>query len=306
MGEKLEPSHCFGAYWDVPENSGRTQCALGNPLVTILEQYDIAPADNMPNGLTELEFSLDDVVAGQPLTPDTVDLPTLRGFLQDVEMLIKGDVPGASLADSRVHIQRGSVKLVVLVAQLLAADVRSDLERLDKTGDLDAIQPKRAQVLEQWQQRVRRSPSRVYSVATAYLAPSIRITNTTQFQHGSENAWVAVEKHLTGKVVDLGGKQDPNVHLVLSDTGQSVRVGATEQQLAAEKENQLYKQVTLRVQGEQHLRTKALRDLRLIQFSPQTTEVDEEALVSLWDKGRKAWKGVESAAGWVEALRGNQ
>ena len=121
----------------------------------------------MPDALIELDFSLDDVVGGQPLTPDTVDLPTLRGFLQEVETLIKGDVPGASLADSRVRIEKGSVKLVALVAQLLAADVRADLARLDKTGDLDAIQPKRAQVLEQWQQRVRRSPSRVYSVATA-------------------------------------------------------------------------------------------------------------------------------------------
>jgi hypothetical protein len=85
-----------------------------------------------------------------------------------------------------------------------------------------------------------------------------------------------------------------------------MRVGATEQQLAAEKENQLYKDVTLRVQGEQHLRTKALRNLRLIQFSPQTTEVDEQALASLWKKGREAWKEVRSAAGWVESLRGNK
>ena len=112
------------------------------------------------------------------------------------------------------------------------------------------------------------------------------------------------EKHLTGKVIDLGGKS-PNVHLILTDTGETVCVDATEQQLAAEKENHAYKNVTLRVQGEQHLRTKELRNLRLIQFSPQTTEVDEQSLASLWQKGREAWKEVNSAAGWVESLRGN-
>jgi hypothetical protein len=53
------------------------------------------------------------------------------------------------------------------------------------------------------------------------------------------------------------------------------------------------------------LRTKELRNLRLIQFSPQTTEVDEQSLASLWQKGREAWKEVKSAAGWVESLRGN-
>lgn len=114
-----------------------------------------------------------------------------------------------------------------------------------------------------------------------------------------------MEKYLTGKVVNAGGKQDPNVHLVLADTDQSVRIDATEKQLAAEKENQLYKDVTVRVQAEQHLGTKALRKLRLIEFSPQTAEVDEQALASLWEKGRKAWKDVTSPTAWVEALRGN-
>jgi hypothetical protein len=258
----------------------------------------------MANKLTELEFLLDDVIGGQPLTPDNVDLPTLRGFLEEVETLIKGDVPGASLADSRVQIKKGSVKIVALVAHLLASDARADLAKLDKTGDLDAIQPSRAKIIERWQSRVRRTPSRTYSIPSAANRHEIRISNTSQFQHAGENSWVSVEKHLTGKVIDLGGKS-PNVHLILTDTGETVCVDATEQQLAAEKENHAYKNVTLRVQGEQHLRTKELRNLRLIQFSPQTTEVDEQSLASLWQKGREAWKEVKSAAGWVESLRGN-
>ncbi len=260
----------------------------------------------MANELTELEFSLDDVVGGRPLTPETVDLPTLRGFLEEVETLIKGDVPGASLADSRVRIESGSVKVVAFIAHLLAADVRTDMAKLDETGDLDVIQPKRAQIIEKWQVRTRRSPSRVYALGAEAGRRAVRILSTSQFQHGSKNAWVIVEKYLAGRVVNAGGKQDPNVHLVLAESGESIRVSATEQQLGAEKENQLYKEVTLRVQAEQHLRTKALRNIRLIQFSPQTAEVDEQALESLWRKGREAWKGVTSAAGWVEAMRGNR
>jgi hypothetical protein len=259
----------------------------------------------MPGELTELEFFLHDVIGGRPLTPATVDLPTLRGFLEEVEKLIKGDVAGASLSDSRVRIEEGSVKLVALVAHLLAADVRTDLARLDATGDLDAIQPRRAEVIEQWQTRARRFPSRTYSIQTESAARPLRVANTSQFQHGSENAWVSVEKYLVGKVVNAGGKQDPNVHLVLADSGASVRIGATEQQLGGEKENQLYKDVTLRVQAEQHVRTKALRNIRLIQFLTQSNEADERALANLWQKGGEAWHGVASAAGWVESLRGN-
>lgn len=235
-----------------------------------------------------------------------MDLPTLRGFLEEVEKLIKGDVAGASLSDSRLRLEEGSVKLVTLVAHLLAADVRSDLAKLEETGDLDAIQPRRAEVVELWQARTRRFSSRTYSIQTSSAHRPLRIANTSQFQHGSENAWVSVEKYLTGKVVNAGGKQDPNVHLVLADTGESVRISATEQQLGAEKENQLYKDVTLRVQAEQHVRTKALREVRLIQFLAQASEADERALANLWQKGREAWRDVTSAAGWVESLRGNQ
>ena len=260
----------------------------------------------MPGELTELEFSLNDVIDNRPLTPATVDLPTLRGFLEDVEKLIKGDVQGASLSDSRVRIEEGSVKLIALVAQLLASDVRSDLAKLDDTGDLDAIQPRRAEVIEQWQSRTRRFPSRAYSIQTEAGRRPLKIANTSQFQHGSENAWVSVEKYLSGKVVNAGGKQDPNVHLVLADSGESVRISATEQQLGGEKGNQLYKDVTLRVQAEQHIRTKAMRDVRLIQFLANATEVDERALANLWQKGREAWRDVTSAAGWVESLRGNK
>jgi hypothetical protein len=259
--------------------------------------------------LSELEFSLDDVVGGRPLTPATVDLPTLRGFLEDVERLIKGDMTGASLLDSRVRIEEGSVKLVALVAPLLAADFREDVAKLDRTGDLDAIQTRRAEVIEQWQSRTRRFPSRTYSVQASPQSTTpqrpLRITNSSQFQHGNENAWVAVEKYLTGRVVNAGGKQDPNVHLVLVDSDESVRISASEEQLGGEKENQLYKVVTLRVQAEQHVRTKEMRDIRLIQFVTQSNEVDERALENLWKKGREAWRDVASATGWVESLRGN-
>ena len=198
----------------------------------------------MSNALTELEFKFEDVVGGQAVTSKTVDLPTLRGFLEEVEELIKGDEPGASLADSRVRIEDGSVKIVALVATLLATDYQMDMARLDEKHDLDAIQNKRAKIIERWQGRVQRSPSRSYYLGTTPLAPEIRIQSTSQFQHGSENAWVSVEKYITGKIRAAGGKHEPNVHLDMIDSGKTIIVDATEQQLGGEKENLLYKLVS--------------------------------------------------------------
>ena len=171
----------------------------------------------MPSDLSTLEFALDDTIGGQRLTPETVDLPTLRGFLAEVEKLIKGDVPGASLSDSRVRIEDGSVRILAMVAHLLASDVRADFARLGATGDLDQMQPSRAKVIEAWQSRTHATPSRSYLFRPEVGAAVLRVTNESPFQHGSENGWVSVEKYLVGKVVNAGGKQDPNVHLVLTD-----------------------------------------------------------------------------------------
>jgi hypothetical protein len=261
----------------------------------------------MPTTLTPVEFALEDRIGNQPVTPETVDLPTLRAFLDEVETLIKGNVTGASitLAESRVRIEEGSLKVVALISTLLAADLESDLSQLRDSGDLDVIQPKRAEIIEQWQARARRMPYRSYSIG-GRRQPKVKIASTSEFQHGGEKAWVSVEKYLTGKVYDIGGKQNPNVHVILSDSGNDMVIQATEQQLGGERENQLYKEVTLHVQAEQHLRTKVLRNIRLLEFLPQAADVDENALQLLWEKGREAWKDVDSPTDWLEKLRGNR
>ena len=127
-----------------------------------------------------------------------------------------------------------------------------------------------------------------------------------QLECGSENRWVSVEKYFTGKVVNIGGTPAPHVHLILTDSGEVLRVEAGEQQLASVKENQIYRKVTLRVQAEQHLQTKALRNIRLIEFLPEKIEADEADLQRLWEKGREVWRDVTSATEWVETLRGNR
>lgn len=261
----------------------------------------------MPTELKPVEFALEDRVGDEPLTPETVDLPTLRAFLDDVEALIKGNVDGAgvTLAESRVRIEEGSLKVVALISALLATDLDRDLSRLRESGDLDAIQPKRAEIIEQWQARARRLPYRSYSIGEREQ-PKIKIAGTSEFQHGGERSWVSVEKYLTGKVYDIGGKQNPNVHVILSDSGNDLVIQATEQQLGEETENQLYKEVALHVQAEQNLRTKTLRNIRLIEFLPQAADVDENALLTLWEKGRAAWKDIKSPTDWVEGIRGNK
>lgn len=253
----------------------------------------------------QFSFSMTDKVDGQPLTPQNVDLPTLRGYLSDIETLIKGEAPGASANGTQVRIEEGSLLIKALVPAILATGLAEDMVRLEATGDLDAIQPKRAQVIESWMSRAKRSEHRTYSIAGAGLKRKLSITKSSPLAHAGDQGWVNVEKYLTGKVVDLGGKQDPNVHLVLDKSENTIMIAATEKQLAAERENQLYRKVNVRVRAEQNTRSKELRNMKLLEFLPRASEPDEEALRALWSKGRKAWGGVPSASEWVDNFRGN-
>ena len=115
-----------------------------------------------------------------------------------------------------------------------------------------------------------------------------------------------VEKYLTGTLENQGGRQTPNIHLFMNDTGKRLTITATKEQLREQKENRLYKDVTVFVRAEQHLLNKSLRNLVLLDFIKAPEAVDEEALQTLWNQGREAWKGMPSASRWVDELRGNE
>jgi hypothetical protein len=251
-----------------------------------------------------LSFSLHDEVEGRPLTPENVDLLTLHQFMGEVISLIQGDFNRMELGQPTVSIESGSVKLASMVPIMIAASLHHDLAGLADSEDLDAISPKRAEVIESWQARAAKEGSkRRYSLlAEVDGEPPARldISPTTQYRHLQRDSWVNAEKYLTGRVVDLGGKTKPNVHLVLA-SGESVKIEATEDQL--EGADYLYKQMILNVSVKEHIRTGEIRQARLIDVVKPIKEVDEDKLKAMWRKGKEAWTGISSPTDWVEHLR---
>lgn len=251
-----------------------------------------------------LSFFLHDEVEGRPLTPKNVDLLTLHQFMGEVIELIQGEAKRAEMGQPSVAIEDGSVKLISMVATLVAASFQADMETLARTADLDAISSKRAQVIETWQGRSTKSDSkRRYSIAPGDKTAAdkiLQINSQSTFRHYQLDNWVRAEKYLSGRVVDLGGKTKPNIHLVLP-TGESIKVDASESQL--EGADYLYKAITLNVIAMEHIRTGELRELRLIDVVRPLKEIDEDKLKSLWRKGRAAWSEITSPTEWVAHLR---
>lgn len=251
-----------------------------------------------------VSFSLHDEVEGRTLTPQNVDLLTLHQFMGEVISLIQGDFTRVELGQPSVAIEDGSVKLVSLVPMIIAASLHHDLAGLANTQDLDSISSKRAEVIENWQARSAKDGSKrrynLQALVDDEAPAQLEISPATQYRHLQRDSWVNAEKYLTGRVVDLGGKTKPNVHLVLA-SGQSVKIEATEDQL--EGADYLYKSMILNVRVKEHIRTGEIRQARLIDVVKPIKEVDEDKLKALWRKGKEAWAGISSPTEWVENLR---
>ena len=116
--------------------------------------------------------------------------------------------------------------------------------------------------------------------------------------------WVLTERYLLGKVVDVGGKSSANLHLQLAD-GRIVTVDATQEQIAAERENRVDHEALLRVEVEEHIGTGQFRNARLIHFAPYRPRFDSDAFDEMVRKGTQAWKGVENPSAWVREERGH-
>jgi hypothetical protein len=251
-----------------------------------------------------VSFSLHDEVEGRALTPENVDLLTLHQFMGEVITLVQGDASRAEIGQPSVSIEEGSVKLVSLVPVIVAASLNHDLRELASGGDLDTISSKRSEIVEIWQARASKDGSKrsydLLAEVEGEAPASLQVTGETQYRHKQQDSWVHAEKYLSGRVVDLGGKTKPNVHLVLA-SGQSVKIEATEDQL--EGADYLYKSMILNVSVKEHIRTGEIRQARLIDVVKPLREMDEDKIMTLWRKGKDAWAGISSPTEWVEQLR---
>jgi hypothetical protein len=260
----------------------------------------------MNRKVPQIEFVLHDRVDGVEITPTTIGLSRFNEFNQQVATFIAGS-EGLKLDDVQVSVGEGSYKLTVLLTAMLVAALEPDLQALQRPDSLGEIDPKRAEVIAKWQARTKGNANLRFEVRPfGFKAKPIKLSNATDYRIGDIVPWVKVEKYLFGTVMDMGGAQKANVHIRLEDTGQIVRIGTNQGYLKDQTENRLYRKVLVRVEADQHFRTKALRNLRLLSFEDYEPHYDEAALDRFAERGRQAWAGVSDAAEWVRQLRGGQ
>lgn len=249
-----------------------------------------------------LRFALSDRINDAEVGPGHVPLALLGQFQGDVEEFLRGSGKDIDANHVTVSIEEGSLALVVTGLQS-APGLWADIERLRDPSALGLIDPKRAAVMERWQAAARKYPHRRYRLADDDGNVQVLVDATSDFRNQVEAVWVAVEKYLHGQVTDLGGTNKANVHLKL-ENGKVLTIAASQELLAAEEQNRLYRPALLRVAAEENLTTGALRNLSLLGFESHAPAWNEDQFNQLVQKGTQAWADVP--ADWLENLRGGQ
>jgi hypothetical protein len=240
------------------------------------------------NEATTIEFVLQSKVDGQEITPRSIGLSQFNEFNQQVETFVGGSQK-LKLDQVHVEIAQGSYVLRVLLPAVVLSSLEPDLKLMAREDVLGELDFKRAEVVQKWQARAKANPDLTYEVRPKDEGfAKVRISRETEYRVGEIIPWVAVEKHLFGEIVDMGGTQKANVHLKLDKGGQTFLIGAAQGYLRDQVENRLYHKALLHVRAEQHYKTGDLRNIHLIAFVDYQPAYNEEALDRFAAKGAEA------------------
>lgn len=249
-----------------------------------------------------LRFALHDRIDDVEVGPARVPLAMLGQFQKDVSEFLTGSRKDADPNQVMVAIEKGSLALVAS-GLLAATGLWSDVDKLHDPLRFGSVDAKRAAVVERWQIAARRNPGRRYSLATHDGTILVHVNVDSDYRNQTTDIWVPVKKYLRGQITDLGGTNKANVHVKL-DNGEAVVIASSQQLLASEERNRLYKPAVLHVSAEENLNTGELRNQTLMGFKDPLGTWDEAAFEAMVRKGTQAW--ADTPDDWLENLRSGQ
>lgn len=249
-----------------------------------------------------LRFALNDRIDDAEVGPARVPLAVLGQFQKDVAEFLAGSRKDVDPNQVMVAVENGSLALVAS-GLLAATGLWSDIAKLHDPLGFGLVDVKRAAVVERWQIAARKNPGRRYTLATRDRTVLVHVDADSDYRDETAAAWVPVKKYLRGQITDLGGANKANVHVKL-DSGDTVIIASSQQLLADEERNRLYKPAVLQVSAEENLDTGELRNPTLVGFKDPLSTWDEAAFEEMVRKGTQAW--ADTPDDWLENLRSGQ
>lgn len=131
---------------------------------------------------------------------------------------------------------------------------------------------------------------------------SLVINSNTTFKDERKEIWVESNQILYGIITDWGGDSVTNIHFK-TDKGTSFKIDCAKSDIENEKNNRVYQPTAINVTAEQNLITGELRKLKFKSFLNYNPKFDEQQLLTLFEKGREAWKDIPDHVSWIRNMR---
>jgi len=251
-----------------------------------------------------IEIRVEGTTGNIELSPDNYDIREVISLLENAEnLLYPGDKKGRPTIGYK--IEEGTVKHILKTSIQYIIGFNAVLGEINSSKSIDFLDVNTARAFENIQEMARRNDY-IFKLTTSLdNTEEIRIDRTTRFSR-TEAIWADAEFYFYGKIVNAGGKDKANIHLLSEDLG-TIRIQTPISFLEVYEENLLYKTFGVRATGKQHSETgeidiQSLKFLELLDYQPK---YDELYLKHLRDKAKKSWLEGVNADSWLKEIRGS-
>ena len=237
------------------------------------------------------------------LSPDNYDIRDIIFILENAEDLLypasKKDRPKIAY-----RIEGGSVKHLLITSLQTIIGFNAILGQINQSQNIDFMDSPAALAIEYLQDTAIKKDYTFAITTSVADTQQLRIDKTTQL-YRTDVAWVDAEFYFYGKVIDAGGKDKANIHLVTADNG-TIKIATPINFLENYKTNILYRTFGIRATGKQHSESgeidkNSLKFVELIDYQPM---YDEQYLLGLRTSAKKSWLSSVNPEEWLKSIRG--
>tara|TARA_R110002124_G_scaffold219424_1_gene385300 strand:- start:6681 stop:7457 length:777 start_codon:yes stop_codon:yes gene_type:complete len=242
---------------------------------------------------------------GIKISPSSTDISEIKTFISDIESLVRGDFHGNDKPKVVLNsFEDGSLDFNVGIEEgLKTEEFFQHISSLHNNMELDPLLfgSKRANVLFKWQ-KIATQNDLNFLIGSDDIVSTIQISSETDFKI-VEPKVIKSEIILFGLITDIGGKNNPNIHITTEKFGE-VLVSCTKDKIRQDDVNRLYKKFGIRTNSLVNIRDKEILESEFIQFIDKPKKLTKEKLNNFINKSKTFWDEIEDPVLWVREQRG--
>lgn len=251
------------------------------------------------------EIYIDGMREGKKISPESFDIDEWMDAYKHAKNLLfpehsKKDRPLIS-----VQTQAGSIRIILTTGLAAVLQVQALLANIQQQKELGILPKKQAEAVRFFHKMAVEEGFQISMGQQENISQGLHLDRNTEFQPETP-AWVEVEPIVWGKVVNIGGKANPNIHLETKDYGTLI-IAATEEILASEKQNRIYQQQQIKISIKQNAFTGEYdnKSAHLIEFIDYDMEESVDSYLDrLVKQATPNLSNIQDPESWLNEIRG--